>query len=91
MKRCRDAFRWSLFVVLCVAGGWDDRRHLTAKNQEPGQYSIRTTSRLVLLDVGVKNAMGDFVPGLGKPNFEVYENGRSSRSPRSPMRTHPSP
>ena len=79
MKRCRGVFRWSLPVVLYMAAGWDDRKGLTAKNQEPGQYTIRTTSRLVLLDVGVKDATGDLVPGLAKSNFEVYENGKQQQ------------
>src|SRR5579864_2146888 len=79
MKTCRGAFRWSLIVVLWVAAGWGDRRHLIAKDQETGQYTIRTTSRLVLLDVGVKDAAGGLVPGLAKSNFEVYENGKQQQ------------
>jgi len=79
MKRYRGAIRWSLIVVLWVAAGWADRRHLIAKDQEPGQYTIRTTSRLVLLDVGVKDATRDLVPGLAKSNFEVYENGKQQQ------------
>lgn len=76
MKRCRGVLRWSLLVVLGVVSGWDGRGRLAGKNQEPGHYTIRTTSRLVLLDVGVKDTTGELVPGLGKPNFEIYENGK---------------
>ena len=39
-------------------------------------YTIRTTSRLVLLDVSVKDPKGGFVSGLSKDNFKVYENGK---------------
>ena len=76
MKLFRGVCRWSLLVALCVAAGQDGRSHLAGQDQQPGQYTIRTTSRLVLLDVGVKDATGGLVPGLGKPNFEVYENGK---------------
>lgn len=41
------------------------------------EYTIRTTSRLVLLDVSVKNASGGFAAGLKKDNFRVTEDGRS--------------
>jgi Ca-activated chloride channel family protein len=37
---------------------------------------IRAESRLVLLDVSVKNPAGGFVSGLSKENFSVFENGR---------------
>src|SRR6202040_2541125 len=39
-------------------------------------YTIRTTSRLVLLDVSVKDAKGVYVSGLTRDNFQVYENGK---------------
>ena len=39
-------------------------------------YTIRTTSRLVLLDVSVKNKSGGFASGLTKDNFKVFENGK---------------
>jgi len=47
------------------------------KKQEPQQdFTIRTTSRLVLLDVSVKDSDGGFVSGLTKDNFKVFENGK---------------
>jgi len=34
-------------------------------------FTIRTTSRLVLLDVSVKNTKGGFASGLSKAQFRV--------------------
>lgn len=39
-------------------------------------YTLKVNSDLVLLDVGVKDAKGNYVAGLGKENFQVLENGR---------------
>ncbi len=39
-------------------------------------FTIRTTSRLVLLDVSVKDAKGGFASGLTREQFRVYENGK---------------
>lgn len=47
-----------------------------AKTQEPTDYTLRTTARLVLLDVNVKDASGGFVSGLTKDDFKIYENGK---------------
>jgi Ca-activated chloride channel family protein len=45
------------------------------RGQEPG-YTIRSDVRLVLLDVSVKDHSGNFVSGLTKDNFTVFEDGR---------------
>jgi VWFA-related protein len=42
--------------------------------EEP--YLLRSESKLVLLDVSVKNREGIFVSGLTKENFRVFEDGR---------------
>jgi len=39
-------------------------------------FTIRTVSRLVLLDVSVRDPKGGFVSGLTKDNFKVFENGK---------------
>ena len=39
-------------------------------------FTIQTTSRLVLLDVSVKDAAGGFVSGLTKDQFKVFEDGK---------------
>jgi VWFA-related protein len=83
MNRGRDVFRWvGTAVILSTAAlavvGWDQKKPpAVAKQQEPQQdYTIRTTSRLVLLDVSVKDSEGGFVSGLTKDNFKVFENGK---------------
>jgi len=48
-----------------------------APTSKPAEdFTIRTTSRLVLLDVSVKDAKHGFVSGLSKDDFKVYENGK---------------
>src|SRR6202044_1873321 len=41
------------------------------------EFTIQTTSRLVLLDVSVKDAAGGFVSGVTKNDFKVFENGKA--------------
>jgi Ca-activated chloride channel family protein len=69
MTRGRDVFRVvGVWLVLCgaVQGDKHDQR----------DFTIRTTSRLVLLDVSVQDAQGGFITGLSRDNFKVYENGK---------------
>ncbi|HTS48915.1 MAG TPA: VWA domain-containing protein [Bryobacteraceae bacterium] len=73
MKRRCDALGW---VLAMACAGWLCGSRLAGQAQELSQYTIRTTSRLVLLDVSVKDAAGGLVAGLGKENFEVRENGK---------------
>jgi Ca-activated chloride channel homolog len=78
MTRRRDELRWlSLLAILCAAvlGGalWSQA---AKPKQDEKDYTIRTTSRLVLLDVSVKDASSGFVSGLTKDNFRVYEDGK---------------
>jgi Ca-activated chloride channel homolog len=73
MTPCRAAVRCLLAVLVCLD------MSLALKSQPSGQepqYTIRTTARLVLLDVSVKSATGDLVGGLNKENFEIRENGK---------------
>ena len=73
MTPCRAAVRCLLAVLVCSGISW------ILKSQPPGQerpYTIRTTARLVLLDVSVKDASGGLAGGLSKENFEVRENGK---------------
>jgi Ca-activated chloride channel family protein len=60
------------------AGGWGQTKasHIDAPAGEQKDFTIQTTSRLVLLDVSAKDAAGGFVSGLTKENFKVFENGR---------------
>jgi len=77
MTRSREV-AWPLsLLVLAGAVGWGQSKGpVTAKVEEPSDFTIRTTSRLVLLDVSVKDGSGGFVSGLSKDNFKVYENGK---------------
>lgn len=76
MTRRRDVL-WVVGALLVSrrAIGWDVNK---SPNESEGEqnYTIRTTSRLVLLDVSVKDAKGGFVSGLNKDNFQVFENGQ---------------
>lgn len=54
-----------------LMGGWMTPRLLAQEN-----FTIRTTARLVLLDVSVKDSKGGFASGLTREKFKVYENGR---------------
>ena len=54
-----------------LMGGLVSPRLLSQEN-----FIIRTTARLVLLDVSVKDAKGRFASGLTKSQFRVLENGR---------------
>lgn len=63
-------------VAALVAGVYWANGAFTARAQDRPGYTIRTTSRLVLLDVSVKDAQGGFVSGLTQDNFKVYENGK---------------
>jgi Ca-activated chloride channel homolog len=65
----------SLFVGSAVLAGQQKIPAGRAPDQ-PEQYTIRTTSRLVLLDVSVKDSAGGFVSGLTKDNFKIYEDGK---------------
>ena len=60
------------------AGGRGQTRatHTAAKATDQENFTIQTTSRLVLLDVSVKDSSGGFVFGLTKDNFKVFENGK---------------
>ena len=42
-------------------------------------FTIRSDVRLVLLDVSVKDPDGEFVSGLTKDNFTVYEDGKPQK------------
>ena len=44
--------------------------------EEPSDFTIHSDVRLVLLDVSVKARDGNFVPGLAREDFTVFENGR---------------
>jgi Ca-activated chloride channel family protein len=77
MIRRREVFRWlGVPLILYAAVLGEDLCSQPAKPKQDDQgYTIRTTSRLVLLDVSVKSS-GGFVTGLRKDNFKIYEDGK---------------
>jgi len=66
----------SVLVVASVVAWGQSKGPAIAKTEQPGEFTLRTTSRLVLLDASVKDGAGGFVSGLSKDNFKVYENGK---------------
>ena len=79
MPRRRGVLRWLLAGSLCLAADWNGISQPVRKEQAPREYTIRTTSRLVLLDVSVKDTTGGFVSGLTGENFKVYEDGKPQK------------
>ena len=81
MNRSRDVFRVvGASLILCTAVGGDQPKESPSGNQqEQRDFTIRTTSRLVLLDVSVQDPRGAFVTGLARENFKVYEDGKLQR------------
>jgi VWFA-related protein len=67
VSRRRDVFR-----IVCIAWALGTAGRLGGQED----FAIRTTSRLVLLDVSVKDSQGGFVSGLSKEAFRVYEDGK---------------
>ena len=77
--------RWNAFAILAAGltapaffaqlkEPASQQAKLTEKQEK--EFTIQTTSRLVLLDVSVKDPKKGFVSGLTKDNFKVFENGK---------------
>jgi len=76
MIQCRGVCAWLVALALCIAASGNGTSKAASRNQESREYTIRTTSRLVLLDVSVKDSTGGFVSELASQNFKVYEDGK---------------
>jgi len=76
MKR-RGAWGW--IILLLFTAGRIGRGQPAGNQKEPEEFTIRTTSRLVLLDVSVTDPRGALVSGLGTQNFEVFEDGKPQK------------
>ncbi len=58
------------------AGSFLSRPALAGDAAEEPEFKLRSDVRLLVLDVGVKNRKGQFVPDLVKDNFTVFEDGK---------------
>ena len=67
-----------LLALVASGGGVGQTKAHTniAKATESSEFTIQTTSRLVLLDVSVKDPAGGFVSGLAQHDFKVLEDGK---------------
>ncbi len=65
-----------LLFLAPTLGGGEQEEKVAASLPSQQEFTIRTTSRLVLLDVSVKDSAGGFVSGLTKQDFKVYEDGK---------------
>src|SRR5277367_6803471 len=65
-----------LWTIASVGGGQTKASGAGEKGGDQKDFTIQTTSRLVLLDVSTKDAAGGFVSSLSKENFKVFENGK---------------
>jgi Ca-activated chloride channel family protein len=62
----------------CIVLGFLVGRLLWAQSTEQHPFTISENVDLVLLDVGVRDSQGHFVPGLKKSNFTVFDDGRKT-------------
>jgi VWFA-related protein len=67
---------WSLLILLlwpafCLGQ--------TAPSIGPSNNTIRVTTRLVYVDVVVRDAGGQFVHGLNQPDFKLFEDGHAQQ------------
>lgn len=70
--------KWVLLgtAAIVAGGGQTTASNSGVKGGEQQEFTLKTTSRLVLLDVSVKDASGGFVSGLTQNDFKVFENGK---------------
>jgi Ca-activated chloride channel family protein len=66
---------WTAFLMLTAVSSGGQAQNVRPAEPEK-EFTISTTSRLVLLDVSVKDTTGGFVSGLTKDNFKIYEDGK---------------
>jgi VWFA-related protein len=71
---------WSAAIAstftACIISAQSSTPAKAAAGSQEKEYTIKTTSRLVLLDVSVKDPKGGYVSGLAKDNFHVLEDGK---------------
>lgn len=67
---------WVAFPLIPDVAGQQPSDKPNPPAEQTKEFVISTTSRLVLLDVSVKNSAGGFVSGLDKSAFKVFEDGK---------------
>jgi VWFA-related protein len=74
----KDRDRFAVWFVLSLVCLWPVAVSGQAQTASANgkDYRISTTTRLVLLDVGVRQPSGPFVSGLTKDDFHVFEDGK---------------
>jgi Ca-activated chloride channel homolog len=75
MSLSHDVVRISGVMVL-LGAAWAAAGRPQNPHDQTGGFTLRTTSRLVLLDVSVKDSKGGFVSGLTQDQFKVFEDGK---------------
>jgi len=76
MSLSHDVVRVTGVMLLLGAALAATGRPQTSGDEPSPGFTLRTTSRLVLLDVSVKDSKGGFVSGLTQDQFKVYEDGK---------------
>ena len=69
--------RTVLFLMLGTSLAMPAQPQNAAQESKPPIPTLKTRSRLVLLDVVVTDNKGEPVPGLKKEDFEVFEDGKT--------------
>jgi Ca-activated chloride channel family protein len=70
-KRCLVA----LFVLIVLPSLARPQETSSSQSRPGGEYTIRVNADSVVLHATVQNRKGILVSGLGKDNFQVYEDG----------------
>lgn len=76
MSSSHDVVRITGVMLLFGAALAATGSQQTSGDEPTPGFTLRTTSRLVLLDVSVKDSKGGFVSGLTQDQFKVYEDGK---------------
>jgi Ca-activated chloride channel homolog len=77
-KDCASTYGWRLSLLILLIGlSTVAKPQDSSSSQSPGseQYTIRENVDFVVLHPTVKDRKGSLVSGLGKDDFQVYEDG----------------
>jgi Ca-activated chloride channel homolog len=65
----------ALFLLMTLPGTAKPQEDPPSQSRESDPYTIRVDVDMVVLHASVRNRKGILVSGLGKDNFQVYEDG----------------